>query len=154
MPETLQSLFLERPFLNSDIDELTRIEEEAGNAQWSHQEIGLVASQLNCDTRVVTEAANRKRPIAFYVVEHDDATLYLCNLAVAAEWRRKGVALFALEEAAQLGRFLNYRELALDVQEENLAAQLLYRKAGFRVTEIRKGFYQSQDGYHMVRKLS
>jgi ribosomal protein S18 acetylase RimI-like enzyme len=52
-----------------------------------------------------------------------------------------------------LGRSLQYKRIALDVQEENLAAQLLYRKAGFRVVRICRLHYHSQDGYAMVKEL-
>lgn len=46
-------------------------------------------------------------------------------------------------------------EIYLEVEERNLAAQLLYRKRGFRATKILPKHYESldEDGYLMVRKI-
>jgi ribosomal protein S18 acetylase RimI-like enzyme len=43
----------------------------------------------------------------------------------------------------------------LEVQESNLPAQLLYRKAGYRATRILRNYYPTthEDGYRMVRPL-
>lgn len=47
-------------------------------------------------------------------------------------------------------------EIYLEVEESNLAAQLLYRKLGYRAVEILRNFYASlhEDGYKMVRKVT
>jgi ribosomal protein S18 acetylase RimI-like enzyme len=41
----------------------------------------------------------------------------------------------------------------LHVQERNLAAQLLYRKMGYRAVEILNNVYEDQDAYRMVKRL-
>jgi ribosomal-protein-alanine N-acetyltransferase len=47
-------------------------------------------------------------------------------------------------------------EIYLEVEERNLAAQLLYRKMGYRATKILPRHYESldEDGYLMVRKIA
>jgi len=153
MPYKVHSQFEERSYQPEDLGALVQIEKEAGDAGWSRIELEFFAEHLFVDTRVVTPIEAPDTPIGFYVVEHGEETLYLCNIAVAADWRRRGVASFALEAATELARSINYEELALDVQELNLGAQLLYRKAGFRAIGIRRGYYTGQDGYHMVKRL-
>ncbi|MBI4602450.1 MAG: GNAT family N-acetyltransferase [Planctomycetes bacterium] len=46
-------------------------------------------------------------------------------------------------------------EISLEVEESNLPAQLLYRKMGYRATEILHNHYPElrEDGYRMVRKV-
>jgi ribosomal-protein-alanine N-acetyltransferase len=46
-------------------------------------------------------------------------------------------------------------EIYLEVEERNLPAQLLYRKAGYRAVQILRNFYPqlSEDAYRMVRRL-
>ncbi len=153
MPEPFPIRFAERPYRTDDFEALAHIEDLAGDASWGRCELAFFTESLTVDTRVVTPFGYPAEAIGFYVVEHGDDVLYLSNLAVRPDWRRKGVAAFALEAATALARSLNYRELALDVQERNLAAQLLYRKAGFRAIDIRREFYSDQDGYHMVKSL-
>ena len=142
----------ERPFLDSDIDFLLEIEKAAGDAAWSLREIRNVSEQICLDMRVIV-TPYCSYPIAFYVVEHGDISLYLCNIAVHPSWRRQGVASFALTKIADLGLELNYRKIVLHVQENNLPAQLLYRNNGYLVEEIRHNHYHDQDGFRMVKEL-
>ncbi|MDF1815749.1 MAG: GNAT family N-acetyltransferase [Verrucomicrobiales bacterium] len=153
MPEIVQIQFAERAFESADLDALEQIEKEAGDACWSRSQIKLSSDDLEMDTRLITAPEAFGQPIGFYVVEHGDDVLYLCNIAVAVDWRRCGAGLFALDAAARLGRELSYKKLALHVQEENLPAQLLYRKAGFRVVDIKREHYGTQDGFYMEQEL-
>lgn len=60
----------------------------------------------------------------------------ILNLAVAPEWRRRGVAKALLEhQLAQGGTHF------LEVRESNLAAQALYRQFGFHEVGRRFGYY-------------
>lgn len=149
----LLSPFAVRLFSEEDLDELNRIEQLSGEASWSRTELELFASRLDVDVRVITPREALERPVAFFAVEHGDETLYLANLAVHPDWRRKGIATLALEAVAEMGRSLQYQRIALDVQEENLAAQFLYRATGFRAVRLCREHYAGQDGYHMVKEL-
>lgn len=60
----------------------------------------------------------------------------ILNLAVAPEWRRRGVAKALLEH--QLGRGGTH---FLEVRESNLAARALYRTLGFQEVGRRLGYY-------------
>lgn len=149
----LSTPFAIRSYEDGDLNDLERIERLAGNAYWTRNELEIFAARLDVDFRVVIKDRSPAQLVAFYVVEHGDETLYLANIAVTPEWRRRGIATFALESVAELGYSLQYRQIALDVQEENLAAQLLYRKAGFRVERIHRMHYPGQDGYFMIKVL-
>lgn len=154
MSGSVQIEFEEIAFDPRYLDALERIEKEAGDAQWSRYQLQVLSEHLTMDTRLIISPDSFDQPIGFYTVEHGDAILYISNIAVASEWRRCGVGLFALSAAEKLGRQLGYRKMALDVQEENLAAQLLYRKAGFKVAAINHGHYQNQDGYYMEKPIT
>jgi ribosomal protein S18 acetylase RimI-like enzyme len=41
----------------------------------------------------------------------------------------------------------------LEVHESNLAAQLLYRRSGYRAVEILRGYYGSEDAYRMTKAV-
>lgn len=152
MLASVQSL-IDRPYRTSDLDSLVEIEKQAGDAKWSRKIIIQCIKQLERDTRIIVSGENESEPVGFYAVEHGDQTLYICNIAVPKNWRRKGVASFCLDSIEAMARSLKYTQIALDVQEENLAAQLLYKKAGYKAVEICRRHYGSQDGYHMVKEL-
>ncbi|MGG6238196.1 GNAT family N-acetyltransferase [Nodosilinea sp. AN01ver1] len=62
-----------------------------------------------------------------------DRHVYISNLAVGQSFRRQGIASALLQSCEQLAIQWRIYELRLHVMEDNLAAQALYRKAGFRV---------------------
>ncbi len=107
----------------------------------------------NMRFRVITTVAAPQTPIAFYVVQVKGDAAYLANLAVALEWRRKSVATLALEKVTDWSRQRGFRRIELHVQEENLAAQLLYKKNGFMAVDIIHRHYRGQDGYAMRKEL-
>ncbi|MGB3135256.1 MAG: GNAT family N-acetyltransferase [Nodosilinea sp.] len=64
-----------------------------------------------------------------------DRHVYISNLAVRQGFRRQGVASALLQSCEQMAQQWRVYELRLHVMEDNLAAQALYRKAGFRVRQ-------------------
>ncbi len=57
--------------------------------------------------------------------------VYLSNLAVREDLRRRGIALALLIHAEQLVRSWQFKDMYLHVMEDNVEARKLYRKAGF-----------------------
>lgn len=62
-----------------------------------------------------------------------DRHMYISNLAVGQGFRRQGIASALLQSCEQLAQQWRIYDLRLHVMEDNLAAQALYRKAGFKV---------------------
>jgi ribosomal protein S18 acetylase RimI-like enzyme len=63
---------------------------------------------------------------------------YVDALAVAPDWRRRGVARRLLEEAERRAAAAGLDGVALDTGLENTPARALYEAAGFRLEEIRE----------------
>jgi ribosomal protein S18 acetylase RimI-like enzyme len=57
--------------------------------------------------------------------------IYLSNLAVRVDLRRRGIALSLLVYAEQMALNWQFTDLYLHVMEDNVQARKLYRKAGF-----------------------
>ncbi|PSR16598.1 N-acetyltransferase [filamentous cyanobacterium CCP3] len=64
-----------------------------------------------------------------------DRHIYISNLAVGQSFRRQGIASALLQSCEQLAQQWRIYELRLHVMEDNLAAQALYGKAGFKVLQ-------------------
>ena len=154
MTELIEQILSERPYHKGDLERLVEIEKSSGEASWNRDQIVFNSRKLDSDTQVIVAGDDDSHAIGFYAVQHDEHTLYICNLAVCPAWRRQGVGLFALESIEKMAKSLNYRNIELHVQEYNLAAQLLYKRGGYEVVEIRKEHYQTQDGYRMTKDLT
>lgn len=61
----------------------------------------------------------------------DPGVLYLAHLSIAPPWQRRGIATRFVQAQLEGARSAGYRVLALDVEEENVSAQALYRRLGF-----------------------
>lgn len=72
--------------------------------------------------------------------------MYLENLKVDRDLRRRGVGSLLLDKALEVSRANGYRGLYLQAQDDNLAACRFYLKQGFRIggldTELYKGTKQ------------
>jgi ribosomal-protein-alanine N-acetyltransferase len=143
----------ERAFRRADIEALARIESGAGSSSWNERVLREHLEHPSARARVITAAHAPDEPIGFYVLYTDVLSAYLANLAVAPEWRRKGVGTFALQRIEEWARRRQLPFIELHVREENLPAQLLYKKHGFVAVEIVRKHYSSEDGYAMRKTL-
>ena len=65
-------------------------------------------------------------------------TLYIDALAVAPEFRRRGVARALLAEAEEVARTAGLAGVALDTGLQNASARALYEGTGYRQREVRR----------------
>jgi ribosomal-protein-alanine N-acetyltransferase len=93
------------------------------------------------------------RCVGFFLVLLAGDHLHLANLAVAPEERRKGIATLALRKVEGIAWAYGLPRIELEVRETNLAAQLLYRKCGYRAVEILRSYYPDQDAYRMTKNV-
>jgi ribosomal-protein-alanine N-acetyltransferase len=94
------------------------------------------------------------RCVGFFLVVLADDHLHLVNLAVAPAERRKGIASLALRKIEGIAWAYGLPRIELEVRETNLAAQLLYRKCGYRAVDIVRSYYPDQDAYKMTKDIS
>jgi ribosomal-protein-alanine N-acetyltransferase len=81
-------------------------------------------------------------PIAGYIVARETAgELHINNVAVRAEYRRRGIGAALLERVIQEARLRKANTAFLEVRSANLAAQALYEKSGFRAIARRANYY-------------
>jgi ribosomal-protein-alanine N-acetyltransferase len=70
----------------------------------------------------------------------------LLNIGVAAAWQRKGLGRMILNEMLQKGREMNMKRVFLEVRPSNIAAIALYKRSGFDLIGVRRGYYQNANG--------
>lgn|SRR5581483_9202096 len=77
----------------------------------------------------------------------------ILNLAVEPAFRRRGIARALLEAGLAALRRRGAGEVFLEVRVSNVAAQALYRRAGFRPVGQRPGYYRSPREDALVLRL-
>jgi ribosomal-protein-alanine N-acetyltransferase len=125
-----------------DLEAVAAIQQASpGAARWN------VADYLDQDFRVAM-VGNR---IAGFLVARTLAAdeREILNLAVAPEFRGKGVARALLDQAFEAFR----GSVFLEVRESNLVAQEFYKSLGFKELSRRKGYYESPPETAIVMKF-
>ncbi len=137
-----------RPYKDDDLDSLVAIEQASFPNAWSRQVLVDWIQRADSDCRVLEQ---EDRIVGFLLIVDEPNGLHLVNLAIDPEYRRRGFALSALEWVDELAGERAVKRVVLDVRETNLAAQLLYRKAGYRAVGIVSDYYSGDDAYRMVK---
>lgn len=86
-------------------------------------------------------------------IEYNDIydTIDIVNVFVKEDFRRRGIGFSLMDYLINHG--FDKKNITLEVNVNNKGAINLYRKCGFVVTAIRKGYYNGVDGYLMERLL-
>ena len=81
--------------------------------------------------------------------------VHINNLAVRPELRGRGLGIQMLEAVVAEAQRLGAGSVALEVRRSNVAAQHLYKRAGFREDGIRKSYYTQpvEDALLLIKTL-
>jgi [ribosomal protein S18]-alanine N-acetyltransferase len=138
--------------VSADAAELVRIERRCFGDPWS--EMGFrEALDASWTFGLVAESAH-SRAVAGYLIARELAGAgEILNLAVAPEFRRRGIARALLDEGVRRLQGHKVDEIFLEVRESNLTAQALYVGAGFRPVGQRSGYYRNPKEDALVLRL-
>ncbi len=97
--------------------------------------------------------AEEEGVIAFLLALREGEEIHIHDIAVAPNFRRKGVASALL--CCLLSAAGDARRLRLEVRASNSAARAFYAKHGFREAALLPHYYaDGEDGILMIRELS
>ncbi|MFT5051238.1 MAG: ribosomal protein S18 acetylase RimI-like enzyme [Chlamydiales bacterium] len=153
MRASLRTELLDRAYLDADRRALLDLDPSNRDAGWNSGQLDFFLAQERAGFRVIAHRTETATPIAFYAIQHHQGALFISNLMVARRWRRQGIGSFAMDRIVRIASKLECERVTIEVQERNLAAQLLCQAHGFRATEISPRQFSSQDGYRMERRL-
>jgi len=77
----------------------------------------------------------------------------LVYIEVIEKYRNKKIGSLMLEHLIEIGENKSINNITLEVKIDNTKALMLYKKYGFSIVAIRKGYYNGIDGYLMERKM-
>jgi [ribosomal protein S18]-alanine N-acetyltransferase len=139
-----------RSALPADAAGLVTIERQAFSDPWSEASFReALASPWTFG--LIAEGARR---VAGYLIAREVAgTGEVLNLAVAPEFRRRGIGGALLEAGLATLRRRKVDEVFLEVRESNISAQALYIGYGFRPVGQRAAYYRNPKEDALVLRL-
>lgn len=120
------------------IPEILCIEQSSFENAWTEK---MLRDELTCEHASFT-CAFLSGTLCGFLVAHkvlDECEIY--DLAVAPEYRRRGMASALLSDAIQSDREI--ARVFLEVRSRNLPAVALYENFGFKRTGLRRGYYEN-----------
>lgn len=139
-----------RPATAADLPALVAIEEASFPSPWSER---LLAGELRQPDASYLVASIEGQVVGFVGTWFVLDEAHICTLAVAPQWRRRGLGellvLAALEDAVSRGATMAHLEYRLG----NRAAARLYEKLGFERVGVRRGYYSDTNEDAVLARL-
>jgi ribosomal-protein-alanine N-acetyltransferase len=129
-----------RGMTERDLDRVLTIERLSFTAPWSRRSF---ENLLRRDDTSLWAAVADDAVVGYAVVWYVAGEAELGNLAVAPEWRRRGLGARLLEFAVERAGERGVERIYLEVRVSNAAARELYEKHGFDQVGIRRRYYRS-----------
>ncbi len=128
-----------RWMIRRDMPEVLNIEAQSFEFPWSEDDFIRCLRQRNCIGMV---AECDEQVVGFMIYELNRNLLHVLNFAVRSDFRRRGLGSQMLDKL--VGKLSQQRRnrITLEVRESNLAAQLFFRRAGFRAVSVLRDYYE------------
>lgn len=141
-----------RWMIRRDMAEVIDIEQHSFEFPWSEDDFVRCLRQRNCIGMV---AEHGDRVVGFMIYELHKNRLHILNFAVHPDFARQGVGQQMVRKLVSKLTPQRRTRIMLEVRETNLAAQLFFKKLGFRAISLLREFYEDspEDAYLMQFRL-
>ena len=140
-----------RPAALADLAALVAIERRCFSDPWSEAAFREALSSESSFGLVVDSG---RGPAGYLIGREAAGSGEILNLAVAPEFRQRGVGGALLEEGLREFRRRRAAEVFLEVRESNHSAQALYLARGFRPVGQRASYYRNPREDALVLRLA
>ena len=123
-----------------DLGAIERIERRSYPTPWSRS---MFAGELTKSSSVCLGAYDTEtdRLVAYLIISRYVDAWHVMNVAVAPDYRGRGIATRLLERLFELTAGDGGRGYTLEVRVSNRSAIRLYEKLGFKGRGVRRGYY-------------
>jgi [ribosomal protein S18]-alanine N-acetyltransferase len=134
----------------ADIEKVIAIERSSFPFPWSTR-FFLDELKVDCARSFLAEVDERIVGYVLFWILPEEVDIH--NIAVHPDFRRQGIGRLLLEQVVAAARRLGRLRVTLDVRFSNAPAQNLYRKFGFVIRGLRKGYYSDNGEDALVMAL-
>lgn len=141
-----------RWMIRRDMVDVLRIERESFDFNWTEEDFLACLRQRNCIGMV---AELDGHVAGFMIYELHKTRLHILNFAVSSLSRRLGIGAQMIDKLVNKLSQQRRQEIALEVRETNLPAQLFFQNQGFRAVCVMRNHYEDscEDAYVMQYRL-
>lgn len=134
-----------------DVDRVYEIACESFADAWSR---ALLSAAVNSGHEYCIVYDINGEAAGFAILSLSVDTADIEDIAVAGEFRRRGIADRMLKSLIEYGKSQGLRDFALEVRAGNVPAIALYKKNGFFTESCRKSYYKNpvEDAYVMWKR--
>ena len=127
-----------RPLRPGDLNAIEDIERRSYPTPWSRS---MFAGELAKPASMCLGAFEGEQLAGYLIISRYVDAWHVMNIAVAPQFRRRGIATALLEKLFQLTEDRRRRGYTLEVRVSNDGAIKLYERLGFTGRGIRRGYY-------------
>lgn len=125
------------------IDEVHKIEKESfTEGVWTKKAFMECLSHSQVLSYVIKY---ENKVIGYIIVKMIKSECKILNLAINREFRKMGYGSMLLDFIIKKLKDEEYRHVSLEVRKSNIAAQNLYKKAGFQFLSLLEKYYQNRE---------
>jgi [ribosomal protein S18]-alanine N-acetyltransferase len=121
-----------------DLNAIERIEQRSYPTPWSRS---MFAGELAKPSSICLGAFDAENLAGYLIISRYVDAWHVMNVAVAPEYRRRGIATTMLDRLFELTAGDGRRGYTLEVRVSNADAIRLYERVGFKARGIRRGYY-------------
>ena len=121
-----------------DLSAIERIEQRSYPTPWSRS---MFAGELAKPSSICLGAFDAEDLAGYLIISRYVDAWHVMNVAVAPEYRRRGVATTMLDRLFELTAADGRRGYTLEVRVSNAGAIRLYEQVGFKARGTRRGYY-------------
>ena len=143
-----------RSYTPDDFERLYEIDQKCYEPEiaYSRRELRNYLRFPSADCVVAVDTATL---VGFCITAHQAWWGYIVTMDVLEAYRRRGVGSMLLGEAEQRLAADGVQEIALETAVDNAAGIAFWRRHGYGVHRIRKGYYPGgRDAYSMTKRLA
>ena len=133
-----------------DLNEVEEIERTSYPTPWSRS---MFAGELAKPSSICLGAVDAESDglVGYLIISRYVDAWHVMNIAVAPEYRRKGIARRLMERLFEVTARDARRGYTLEVRVSNEAAIRLYEELGFRARGVRRGYYTDNREDALIR---
>lgn len=137
-----------RWMIRRDMNEVLDIEQASFEFPWLEDDFLRCLRQRNCIGMV---AEYDERVVGFMVYELHKDQLHVLNFAVRPDIRRRGIGNQMVNKLIGKLSRKGRNRIVLEIRETNLAAQMFFKRLGFRAVSVLRDYYDDtvEDAYVM-----
>jgi len=141
-----------RKALLSDFDKIVEVESSSFKRPYPPT---LLLSLLHLHSDMFYVALVDGEVVGYVVgARRRDGSGHVISIAVKPEWRRRGIGVKLMEALLDAFKERGLKRALLEVAVSNEEAVAFYKRLGFKVTTLLKGYYPwGEDAYLMVKEL-